>query len=41
MCSARAGYEYALSRHGSRHAAEDVDPRPSILQLNTEGLIAN
>jgi len=29
-----------FSWRGSRNAAED-DPRPSILQLNTEGLIAN
>ena len=28
------------ARLGSRNAAED-DPRPSILQLDTEGLIAN
>jgi len=29
-----------FSRRGSRDAAED-DPRPSILQLNTEGLTPN
>jgi len=36
----RLGRENPGARLGSRNAAE-VDPRPSILQLNTEGLIAN
>ena len=36
----RLGRENPGARLGSRNAVED-DPRPSILQLNTEGLIAN
>ena len=34
------GYQTPFSGRGSRNAAED-DPRPSILQLNTEGLTDN
>jgi len=33
------GHQTPFSRHGSRNAAED--PRPNILQLNTEGLTAD
>jgi len=40
MCLRHTGEEYALLRHSSRDAAED-DPRPSILQLNSEGLTTN
>jgi len=34
------GHKTPFSGRGSRNAAED-DPRPNILQLNTEGLTAN
>ena len=34
------GQTTPFSGHGSRNAAED-DPRPNILQLNTEGLTDN
>jgi len=34
------GHKTSFSGRGSRNAAED-DPRPNILQLNTEGLNAN
>jgi len=34
------GHITPFSRLGSRNAAED-DPRPNILQLNTEGLTEN
>jgi len=34
------GRNTPFSRRGSRNAAED-DPRPSIIQLNTEGLTEN
>jgi len=34
------GQNTSFTRHGSRNAAKD-DPRPSILQLNTEKLPAN
>jgi len=37
MCSAWDGLNNALLRARQRNAAED-DPRPNILQLNTEGL---
>ena len=40
MCSAWVGQTTPFSRRGSRNAAED-DPRPNILQLNTDGLTEN
>jgi len=40
MCSAGMGHDTPFSGRGNRNAAED-DPRPNILQLNTEGLIAS
>ena len=40
MCSAWDGSNNALSGRGKRNAAKD-DPRPDILQLNTEGLTDN
>jgi len=39
MYSAWGASQNALSGRGSRNAAED--PRPNILQLNTEGLTAD
>jgi len=36
----RIGHNTSFSECGSRNAAKD-DPRPNILQLNTEGLTAN